>query len=82
MEGDDWATASELAEYAYCPRAWYYRRQFPDAPTTASEAAGQRYHARLLGGEARRAGRGGLYWIGAVVGAVAIALAAVGVFGR
>jgi CRISPR/Cas system-associated exonuclease Cas4 (RecB family) len=73
-----WASASDLSEYAYCPRALYYRRRYPDAPETPPEHAGRAYHHRLLGAERRRAEHGGLYWAGLLLG---VAIAAMGVAG-
>jgi CRISPR/Cas system-associated exonuclease Cas4 (RecB family) len=59
-------SATDLAEYAYCPRAWYYREHPPArGPTRASQrraVAGERYHARELGAERRREEHGGAYW--------------------
>lgn len=57
-----WVTPSELAEYAYCPRAHYYRRRYGAPPPGRSLRAGQVYHARALGGELRRAMHGRTYW--------------------
>jgi CRISPR/Cas system-associated exonuclease Cas4 (RecB family) len=73
----DWASASDLAEYAYCPRAWYYRTHEPDAPVTAtsraSSAAGERYHRSTLAAEERREGHAAAY-VAAVVVAAALVL--------
>lgn len=70
-----WASASELAEYAYCPRALYYRRRDPDAPEPGAAVAGRRYHARVLGAERRRDERAGLYWAGLALGLLIVAVA-------
>jgi CRISPR/Cas system-associated exonuclease Cas4 (RecB family) len=55
---DDWASASDLAEYAYCPRAWYYRTHEPARPVSSAarraSAAGERYHRSTLATEERR----------------------------
>jgi hypothetical protein len=72
------ASASDLAEYAYCPRALYYHRRYPDAPETPSQRAGITYHDRVLGGERRRAEHGALYWVGILLG---VLIAGVGVAG-
>ncbi|MHB1435472.1 MAG: hypothetical protein ACYCPN_01610 [Thermoplasmata archaeon] len=68
-----YASASDLAEYAYCERAHYYRSiGAPVAPGSSARArAGQRHHARRLGAEARRESRGALY-----VGLLLLGLAA------
>jgi hypothetical protein len=67
-----WATASELADYAFCPRSHFYREHPPArGPTTASQVrsdAGRRFHERSLSGERRRAEHGGAYWAGLVLG--------------
>ncbi len=61
-----WVSATDLAEYAFCPRALYYRTHPPAAgPRRAAErraVAGARYHSRELGRERRRAAHGGAYW--------------------
>ena len=73
-----WVTASDLAEYAYCPRAFYYRLRRPDAPETARSSSGRRYHARVLGAERWRADHPAALWAGVVLG---VAVAALGVVG-
>jgi CRISPR/Cas system-associated exonuclease Cas4 (RecB family) len=69
---DGWVSATDLAEYAYCPRAWYYREHPPArGPTRAalrSSRAGERYHARTLGAERRRSEHGSAYWAVLLVG--------------
>ena len=75
-----WTSASELADYAFCPRShWYGAHPPPGGPSREGRArsrAGQRYHARTLVAERRRATRGPAYWAGLLVG---IALLAAGV---
>ena len=48
----EWVSATDLAEYAYCPRAWYYRTHLDPAARTEESRrtalAGDRYHARAL----------------------------------
>jgi CRISPR/Cas system-associated exonuclease Cas4 (RecB family) len=73
-----WASASDLAEYAYCPRALYYRTRSPDAPETPDAEGGRRYHERVLRAERRRAEHPAAYWAGVLVG---ILLVVVGVAG-
>ncbi|MCI4334128.1 MAG: hypothetical protein L3K04_00600 [Thermoplasmata archaeon] len=47
-----WRSASELAEYAFCERAWYYRDHPTGIPTApedlAQEVRGRAYHTREL----------------------------------
>jgi CRISPR/Cas system-associated exonuclease Cas4 (RecB family) len=53
-----WTSASDLAEYAYCPRAHYYRHhpppRGPDADSVRRAGLGERYHAQALAAEIRR----------------------------
>lgn len=67
-----WVSASDLADYAYCPRAhWYQQHPPPDGPAPGSparSAAGRRYHAEALGAERRRDARGAAYWLALLVG--------------
>lgn len=69
-------SASDLADYAYCPRSYYYRCHPPaggPAPDAARRSqAGERAHARELGGDRRRAAHGALYWLVVVAGAIAL----------
>ena len=50
-----WVSASELAEYAFCPRAHHYARhpaQAPIAPEAPERRAeGERWHERTLAAE-------------------------------
>jgi hypothetical protein len=67
-------SASDLADYAYCPRAHWYHEHPPPGGTT-SEArrralAGSGYHARTLGAERQREERGGAYWAALLAGLV------------
>ena len=77
-----WASASELAEYAYCPRAWWYQRHPPvEGPTRESRRAaeaGVRFHRSELAAERRRDRLGPGY---AILLAVAILLTVAGVVG-
>jgi len=72
--GDDgpWVSATDLADYAFCPRSHYYHdHPPPGGPSEDSERrsdAGQRYHARVLGAERRRDERAGVYWAALAVG--------------
>jgi hypothetical protein len=53
-----WTSASDLAEYAYCPRAHYYRhhppRRGPTRDSVRRAGVGERYHARALEADIRR----------------------------
>jgi len=71
-----WVSATDLAEYAYCPRSFHYARRFPDAPEGSRARDGRRYHERALGAERRRANHGAAYWLG-LLGGIALLLAAV-----
>ena len=74
-------TASDLAEYAYCPRAHWYRTHPPaDGPAPSSVAArtrGERFHARTLTTRARREQWSVVWWILAGAGLVLCLLALV-----
>jgi CRISPR/Cas system-associated exonuclease Cas4 (RecB family) len=60
-------TASDLAEYAYCPRAYWYRRHPPaEGPSPSSRVAragGERYHARTLTARYRRERWSAVWWV-------------------
>ncbi len=51
-------TASELAEFAYCPRAWWYSAHppsgGPEPQSLARAAEGRRFHDARLGAVERR----------------------------
>jgi CRISPR/Cas system-associated exonuclease Cas4 (RecB family) len=53
-----WVTASDLADYEFCPRAYWYRKHPPiDGPSPASvarRATGEQFHARTLSTRLRR----------------------------
>jgi CRISPR/Cas system-associated exonuclease Cas4 (RecB family) len=80
-------TASDLAEYAYCPRAYWYRRHPPpEGPTPSSRGAragGERYHARALTTRYRRERWPAVWWVLVAVGLLLflLALAECGAFG-
>jgi CRISPR/Cas system-associated exonuclease Cas4 (RecB family) len=73
---DDWVSASDLADYAFCPRSHYYHEHPPAGePDQASQAradAGRRYHTRTLGAERRRAEAGGAYWGALLAGSLVV----------
>ena len=60
-------TASDLAEYAFCPRAHWYRLHPPaGGAAVSSELArrsGDRFHARVLTARTRRDRWTGLWWL-------------------
>jgi len=62
-----WVSASELADYAYCPRSWWYRGHPPPGGRAASSErsarAGIRYHERVLSAELRRERAGRAYLV-------------------
>jgi len=73
-------SASDLAEYAYCPRSWWYsEHRSPDEAARSSQRArsrGRSYHDRTLRAEARRERWGAAY---AVLLTLAVALVLGGV---
>jgi CRISPR/Cas system-associated exonuclease Cas4 (RecB family) len=77
-----WASASDLAEYTYCPRAYWYRTHPPpgEVPrgTQRRAEAGTRYHTRELRSEGARESNAGAYLV--LVGIGLVLLAAVGVW--
>jgi len=62
-----WVTASQLAEYAFCPRAYWYRAhpppEGPAASSVAALAGGERFHARTLTTRYRRERWSTAWWI-------------------
>ena len=62
----DWTSASDLADFAFCPRSHYYHEHPPPAGPTADGQRraedGRRHHASRLGAERARARHGGAYW--------------------
>ena len=71
-----YVTASDLADYAYCPRShWYRYHPPPGGPSreaVRSSVAGTRSHLRQLRGVRRRADRGSTYWVLVVVGLLVV----------
>ncbi|MGA8543237.1 MAG: hypothetical protein WB947_06865 [Thermoplasmata archaeon] len=71
-----WVSATDLADYAFCPRAHYYHdHPPPGGPTRASQqraASGTRYHGRVLGAERRREDHSGAYWAALAVGSLLV----------
>ena len=79
IEGSDWASASDLAEYSYCPRAHWYREHSPAGfsprGSVRSLRRGQRFHRQELGGELRREAHAGAYVALVLIG-IALVVAA------
>ncbi len=69
-----YTTPSDLAEYAYCPRAREYRRTLGDPPPSVPSVQGVAFHVRELRGVRRRHDRAGLYLLGAVAGVALLVL--------
>ena len=62
-----YVSASELAEYAFCPRAHYYQ-QHPEGRATSAESsvradAGVRYHTRVARSERSWSESSALPWV-------------------
>ena len=72
----EWASATDVSEYAYCPRAWYYRTHSDPSERTEesqrSSAAGQSFHAEMLEREWRREHGLGRYLALLLVGALVV----------
>jgi hypothetical protein len=81
---ESWASASDLADYAYCPRSHWYRHHPPaEGPSSFSQRSargGIRYHERVLTAERHRAERGGTYWAVLLLGLALTVLGAWWVF--
>jgi len=80
MRSDEpWVSPTDLADYTYCPRSYWYRHHPPPGGTSRasqrSARGGVRYHERVLAAERHRDERGGAYWAILLVG---FALAALG----
>ena len=74
-----WVSASEVGEYAYCPRAHWYSTH-PEATSGVGRVdrrvgRGQRFHRRVLEGERRREEHISLYIRLLILGVAAHALA-------
>ncbi len=71
-----WVSASDLADYAFCPRSYWYREHPPEAGASrasqARAAAGQSYHQRTLAGERRRAEHPAGYWAALAIGVLLV----------
>ncbi len=71
---EGYTTPSDLAEYAYCPRAREYRLTLGDPPPSAAAAQGVAFHTRKLRAIRRRHDRAGLYLLGVAAGAALLLL--------
>ena len=69
-------SASELAEYVYCPRAHYYRLQPEGRPVApgalARERSGVEYHTRRTSADRRWAEASPLPWVGALLAGIVL----------
>lgn len=72
---EQWASVSDLSEYAYCPRAFYYRHHPPDGPpppdSIARQRSGTRFHQRQLAIELATERHSG-WWAMIALGAAAV----------
>ncbi len=61
-----WVTVGDVSEYAYCPRAhWYRHHPPPDGPAAEAVASAERgtaFHHRELAARARVERRAGVGW--------------------
>lgn len=77
-----WVSASDLAEYTYCPRAYWYRKHPPAGEAVGGASrraeADRRYHAHALRSEEARDSSAGTYV--ALIGVGVLLLAIVGVW--
>jgi CRISPR/Cas system-associated exonuclease Cas4 (RecB family) len=72
-----WTTPSELAEYAFCPRAYHYRQT--EGPRSTFETdRGTAFHERELGRERWRDEHRLAPWIALLVGVALLAAAVLG----
>jgi hypothetical protein len=71
-EDDPWVSATDLADYEFCPRShWYHDHPPSGGPTREARVrseAGSRYHERVLGAERRRDEHGGADWVALALG--------------
>ncbi|HYB63224.1 MAG TPA: hypothetical protein VEE86_02230 [Thermoplasmata archaeon] len=71
-----WTTPSALGEYAFCPRAHFYRLR-ADPPPSRASVAGETYHARRLSSERWRDEHRAIPWLAVAVGVGLVAIAVV-----
>lgn len=83
---DGWTSPSDLADYAYCPRAHWYRHHPPNGgPSRSSQDRsryGTRYHRRVLLAEERRERHGRAYWVALLLGFVLLLAGLLWIFPR
>lgn len=76
-----WASASDLAEYTYCPRAHWYRKHPPPGETPPGVShraeAGRAYHTRELRAEVAHESNAGAYLVLAGVGLLLLVIVGV-----
>ncbi|MCI4318207.1 MAG: hypothetical protein L3J96_06675 [Thermoplasmata archaeon] len=82
-----YVSASELADFAFCPRSQYYRLhpegRRPAAGSLVRERSGVEYHRRTIGSDRRWTAASPLPWLVAVLaGAAILALLALSILGR
>ncbi|HZY69422.1 MAG TPA: hypothetical protein VFF67_00380 [Thermoplasmata archaeon] len=81
--GDGWLSASDLADYAYCPRSFWYRHH-PPAQGASPEARrarilGEEYHQSSLTAADRRWRARRAAWVALGAAAVLIAVGLAGI---
>lgn len=76
QRADPGTTPSDLADYAFCPRSYWYRYHPPPGGPSADGVrrveAGERYHARTLRTARHHAEHGGTYWALVAVGLLVV----------
>jgi CRISPR/Cas system-associated exonuclease Cas4 (RecB family) len=71
-----WVSPSDLAEYAFCPRALHYRRTRLSPPSRSADA-GEAFHRRRLSAVRWREEHPGLPWLAVAAGVLLVVGAAV-----
>ncbi len=83
--GEHWVTVSDLAEYGFCPRAYWYGQHPPrEGPAPGYLRAigyGRAYHQRTLSARDRRERSAGAAWVGLLLGIFLLGLVVVLAFG-
>lgn len=69
-----WTTPSDLAEYAFCPRAHFYRQRYGTPPSPQLDD-GLRYHRRQLRSERWRSEHPRIPWLAVLAGVALVAVA-------
>ena len=73
-DGPPWTTPSALGEYAFCPRAHFYRQHEESAPTPEA-TEGQAFHRRQLSSERWRDEHPRIPWLAVACGVGLVVLA-------